>query len=119
VGDMSGAGGGGGRYTRGWRSEGGSAEVGRRLEVAVLEQWRLEPAAARRHACEEERERRCSRDCVGYVGLGPFWIRWGERDVRRWNNVPREEATTKGTTKRIDVLWMADGRIRNHFSLFK
>jgi hypothetical protein len=50
------------------------AEVGRRLEVAVLEQWRLEPSAARRHACEEERERRCSRDCVGYVGLGPFWI---------------------------------------------
>jgi hypothetical protein len=27
--------------------------------------------------------------------------------------------TTKETAKNIDVLWMADGRIRNLFSLFK
>jgi hypothetical protein len=66
------------------------AEVGRRLEVAVLEQWRLEPSAARRHACEEERERRCSRDCVGYVGLGPYWVCWGARAMRdEGDDVPR------------------------------
>jgi hypothetical protein len=84
------------------------------LEVAVLEQWRLEPAAARRHACEEERERGGVQEtALDMLGLAHFGF-VGARGMHDDGTT-----TTKETAKNIDVLWMADGRIRNHFSLFK